>query len=205
MLEQLKCTNSFALVTAHHQDDRIETLIINLIRGTGRLGLSSLKETESIKRPFLAASKRELTDYAFQHNLSWREDSTNLDQRYLRNYIRLNVIPKLSDTDKTKLVAFMDSQLVLNQEIDLQLAKFFTADEKQKLRKQVILSLPYNESKELIASWLRLNNLLNFDHRTIERLTLAAKTKRTGTRLDVYNRTEMLIDKDFLALSTMER
>src|ERR1039458_1834138 len=59
-----------AIVTAHHQDDVIETAILNLYRGTGRRGLSSLGSTDLIKRPLLAISKQELIDYAKSRNLT---------------------------------------------------------------------------------------------------------------------------------------
>lgn len=194
-----------AIITAHHQDDRIETLFINLIRGTGRKGLSALKETEEIKRPFLSLSKNELKSYALQHNLSWVEDSTNTEERYLRNYIRLRVLPRMSEEDKNLLHELMDRQEYINKELDELLFKFITKNDIHLLSRKTINGLPFNESKELVASWLRANNLLNFDHKTIERLTLAAKTKRPGTKLDVYNQARVTINKEFLALDTVER
>src|SRR6476469_10942255 len=70
-------TGSDALVTAHHENDVLETAIINLLRGTGRKGLSSLTNGEGIIRPLLDVPKSEIIDYAKRHGLQWREDSTN--------------------------------------------------------------------------------------------------------------------------------
>lgn len=194
-----------AIITGHHLDDRLETLVINLIRGTGRLGVGSINETETIKRPLLKLNRVELISYAHQHNLSWREDSTNQDNYYLRNYIRLKVIPRLSEQDKQSFVKLMDQQTDINHEIDQLIGLWLKAQYPEKLNKALINRLSYNESKELIASWLRYNNLVNFDRKTIERLTLGAKTKPSGTKLDVYNFYQVTINKEYLALNTIER
>jgi tRNA(Ile)-lysidine synthase len=68
-----------AIITAHHEDDLIETAIINLIRGTSRKGMSSLSSREGIIRPLLTYPKAELIKYAKSSKLVWREDSTNSD------------------------------------------------------------------------------------------------------------------------------
>jgi len=194
-----------AILTAHHLDDRLETVIINLIRGTGRLGLSSIRETETIKRPFLSLTKDDLKSYLHQHNLSWREDSTNKEERYLRNYIRLKIMPRISKDDKLKLIKFMDKQVDINDQINQLIDGWLNVQQPNELSKKLINNLPYNESKELIASWLRYNNLVNFNSRTIERLTLGAKTKYPGTKLDIYDYNQVVIGKDYLALNTIER
>jgi tRNA(Ile)-lysidine synthetase-like protein len=77
------------VVTAHHVDDRLETMLLNQQRGAGWLGLSPLWETETIKRPLLEVTKQELEQYARRYSLDWREDVTNLDSAYTpRNRIR---------------------------------------------------------------------------------------------------------------------
>ena len=81
------------IVTAHHLDDRIETLLLNLERGTGRYGLAPFNS--SVIRPLRYVAKQDLVNYAKQKQLIWREDQTNSDTRYRRNYIRHKVIPKL--------------------------------------------------------------------------------------------------------------
>ena len=77
-----------SIVTAHHQDDRIETAIINLLRGTGNRGLSALRSHPHLLRPFLHVPKKELVAYANSQNIRWCEDSTNSDEKYLRNKVR---------------------------------------------------------------------------------------------------------------------
>ena len=84
------------IVTAHHQDDQIETFFLHLFRSSGLAGLAGMHELRGgILRPFLHISKAEIIDYAHSHGISWREDKSNSDRKYLRNAIRLDMIPTL--------------------------------------------------------------------------------------------------------------
>ena len=86
------------LVTAHQADDNLETFIINLSRGTGIKGLRGIpSKTAKISRPLLIFSKSQIEQFAEIKNISWREDQSNLETRYLRNKIRYGVIPKLKE------------------------------------------------------------------------------------------------------------
>lgn len=112
-----------AIVTAHHQDDVVETMIINLTRGTGWRGLASLRETKQIRRPLLSISKIEIVTYAIDHALSWREDSTNDDVRYLRNYIRHGIVPRLNPEMVQQLADLYQDQCRLRDEIETEAAR----------------------------------------------------------------------------------
>jgi tRNA(Ile)-lysidine synthase len=84
------------IVTAHHQDDQIETFFLHLFRNSGLAGLAGMHEMrEGILRPFLHISKAEIIEYAQIHGIRWREDKSNADPKYLRNAIRLDMIPTL--------------------------------------------------------------------------------------------------------------
>ena len=94
--ELLAKENFDAIAIAHNRDDRIETLLINLARGTGIHGLTSIKPVNgNIIRPLLFASRNEIEVYAKAHNVLFREDSSNATDKYARNYIRHHVIPGL--------------------------------------------------------------------------------------------------------------
>lgn len=85
-----------AVAIAHHADDSIETFFINLMRGTGLKGLTGIHKVNGrIIRPLLFASRREILDYAVAHRIPYREDSSNRSTKYLRNKIRLGIIPLL--------------------------------------------------------------------------------------------------------------
>ncbi len=194
-----------AILTAHHQDDRLETLVINLIRGTGRHGVSSIGISKDIKRPLLNVSRKELEAYASAHTLVWREDPTNDSDQYLRNYIRHHILPKISDSDKADLVQLMNRQVELNAQIDSLAMRFIDQKDLSKLSLKALNQLSYKESRDLVSVWLRRNELFSFNRTTIERLTVAAKTKRAGTLINVYGKTNVKVGKDFLALYNTER
>ena len=106
-----------AIVTAHHSDDIIETIIINIVRGTGWKGLSSLRESDEIKRPLLDSSKDQIEEYAKKHKLNWVEDETNSDEKYLRNHIRRNVLADIDQSKKQQFLDLYNDQLKLHKQI----------------------------------------------------------------------------------------
>ena len=84
------------IVIAHHSDDAIETFFINLLRGTGLAGLHGINaEHGNVIRPLLCFSRQEIEDYAKEHKLKWREDSSNASDKYERNKIRHHLLPEL--------------------------------------------------------------------------------------------------------------
>lgn len=84
------------LATAHHQNDMVETVLLNLVRGTGIAGLHGIKAKQGqIIRPMLFASREEIEQYAQEKGLKWREDSSNKENKYYRNRLRNEVIPVL--------------------------------------------------------------------------------------------------------------
>ncbi len=81
---------------AHHADDSIETFFINLFRGTGLKGLTGISIVNGrVIRPLLFATRRDILDYAAANHINFREDSSNRSTKYLRNKIRLGLIPRL--------------------------------------------------------------------------------------------------------------
>jgi tRNA(Ile)-lysidine synthase len=87
------------LCTAHHLDDNLETLLINLGRGSGLAGLAGIpvRTDFPLVRPFLCVSRREIEDYARHHRVDWREDASNQSDDYLRNRIRHHLVPVLRE------------------------------------------------------------------------------------------------------------
>jgi tRNA(Ile)-lysidine synthase len=82
------------LLTAHHLDDNIETMLMNLFKGTGISGLRGmLPKQGKIVRPLLFAKKDELLAFARENDLKWVEDSSNESDKYSRNYIRHQLVP----------------------------------------------------------------------------------------------------------------
>lgn len=90
------------LLTAHHQNDQAETLLIQLLRGSGGAGLAAMPMMTGFSkgnhmRPLLNVSREQLEDYADEHQLSFVEDGSNADLRYDRNYLRHQILPQIED------------------------------------------------------------------------------------------------------------
>ncbi len=86
------------IATAHHLDDAIETMLINLVRGTGIAGLQGIPvQNQHIIRPLLFASRHEIEDFVRQTIIPYREDASNQETKYLRNKIRHHILPVLSE------------------------------------------------------------------------------------------------------------
>ncbi len=175
------------IITAHHLDDVIETAVLNLMRGTGRKGLSSLKTTNGIIRPLAHVPKSRLRAYAEANGLTWHEDSTNSNQDYKRNYVRHSIIPKVkakSPQDYHKLVALLRRQREINHAIDVQLETLLhTQPSRRALRRRDVASLPYRVATELVAEWLRANGKRQLSRWLVERLTVAIRTAQPNTEL----------------------
>jgi tRNA(Ile)-lysidine synthase len=92
------------IATAHHQDDVLETILINLVRGTGLTGLRGIPIRQGrIIRPLWFADRETLGDYAQKKKLVWREDSSNVSDKYRRNRLRHQVIPILKEMNPSLL------------------------------------------------------------------------------------------------------
>jgi tRNA(Ile)-lysidine synthase len=97
--EQIRRENGFDVIAiAHNLNDNIETLLINLTRGTGLAGMTGIRPLSGkIIRPLLFASRNRISDFQAQHNIVYREDRSNADTKYVRNKIRHLVIPVLKE------------------------------------------------------------------------------------------------------------
>lgn len=195
-------TNARTIITAHHQDDLLETAIINILRGTGRKGLTSLNSHHDIERPLLQLPKNDILTYAKDQRLVWREDSTNQDLNYLRNYIRHKILPRLSAKDRQRLYGHINDLKSINFQIDEALVNqlhFQTAA--GTLGRIWFNHLPHNVAREVMAAWLRAHDIRNFDSRMLERLVIAAKTAEPGKVFPIVNERDMKIHTDNLALT----
>lgn len=97
--EEIREKNSYdSIAVAHNLNDNIETLMINLVRGTGLSGMSGMKPISNrIIRPLLFASRQDILSFQNEHNIIFREDKSNADTKYIRNRIRHLVIPVLKE------------------------------------------------------------------------------------------------------------
>lgn len=94
--ETFKVKRDFRIILGQHADDQVETFFLNIARGSGIMGLSCmLPEHNHYLRPLLPFSKEEILAYAKKNKIKWREDSSNLSNKYSRNKLRNVILPEL--------------------------------------------------------------------------------------------------------------
>lgn len=144
--ELMKIHKFSYLLTAHHLDDVIETIFLNQLRGTGINGLTGIPlKSHSIVRPLLPFTKQEILQYAKDNHLSYREDCSNQEDKYQRNYLRHYIIPEfqklqpqLHSVIQKNIQNLEEARIFIHQQVNqiLQSAKkeekgFFKLDLKQ--------------------------------------------------------------------------
>jgi len=195
-----------AVITAHHQDDLLETIILNLLRGTGSRGLSSLKSTEFVRRPLLHLPKQALRAYSLDQGLLWREDSTNTSETYLRNYIRKRILPRFAEENRQQLLEIGRRAATLNEKIDANIANYLHMQPaRTELTRSDFIGLPHNVAREVLAGWLRANTSAELSKQMLERLIASAKTARSGSQTDVDANYWLHVYPTKLALKMRER
>ncbi len=98
------------IATAHHMDDIVETMILNLARGTGLAGLHGIFPIrKNVYRPLLFTNANEIEQYLRDNNYGWREDASNKETKYKRNLVRHKILPVLEELNPSFRKAFSDS------------------------------------------------------------------------------------------------
>lgn len=190
------------IITAHHQDDLVETSILNLARGSGRIGLVPFSSQTPL-RPLKYVSRAEIIEYATNENLEWREDITNLDISNPRNFVRhelfrkasadwtknyIEAIQKLDDLN-TQISMLVDSMLINSKNgVSISRADFMT------------LSLV--ECAELImAAAKKLDPAVELDQRLVHELVLFGKTAKPGRKRPIRSTIVMNINRKTLDIT----
>lgn len=111
-LEDIRKQNGYSFIaTAHHANDNAETLLMHLFKGTGISGLHGIPLVNgNIIRPILFAPKNEITAYAQVHNIPYRDDASNASDKYLRNQVRLNILPEI-EKSFPNIIANLDNSI----------------------------------------------------------------------------------------------
>lgn len=177
-----------AIMTAHHADDVIETIALNLQRGTGWRGLSVL-DRSSVVRPLLSRTKQELYDYALQHRLEWVEDSTNAEAIYTRNRLRRRIARSLLPEQRDGVMGLWRRQRELKRAIDRELAPFLMPSGEY-VRYTFTMMDDVAAHEVLRAVIMRAGGVSPLRTQA-ERALLAIKTARPGSFYDVGDGTRL--------------
>ena len=178
------------VVTAHHEDDLIGSVAINLIRGTGWRGLNVMSRAQ-LSRPLLGWTKRQIYNYALRSKLEWVEDESNTSSRYLRNQLRAKVINLPAETRK-KLRQLRYSQKQLAHEIDTSSAAII---EQVGGSRYFYTMIDEQVGIELLRSDLAKRSSVRPTYITAQRALTAIKTARHAAVHEISGRLRLRFDK----------
>jgi tRNA(Ile)-lysidine synthase len=120
--------------TAHNADDNAETLLYNIIRGTSATGIQAIPyKRDCFVRPLLAVSRKEIEEYAKENSISYVDDSTNSSDKYIRNFIRHNIVPLCKQLNPSFLSAV--TRLTDSAKADERLISSFRSDNRRRIKK----------------------------------------------------------------------
>jgi tRNA(Ile)-lysidine synthase len=187
------------ILTAHHLNDSLETFLINFTRGTGLEGLTGIpQKNDAVVRPLLPFSRSEIEKYAFKNKMAWREDSSNLKEKYQRNKFRHSVIPILEEQNKNLLQSFQNTleylkqaQSMVNDASKLVYGKVVTEEDTVKINLPKLVAYP--NYKAYLHHWLVQFGFTAWDD--IYKLVTAQSGKQVLSENFI-----LLKDRDYLIL-----
>jgi len=196
--KELMTQNGYAcLLTAHHLDDAVETFLINLNRGTGLGGLIGIPSGGDLIRPLLAFSKTEIKEYAKINQLAYREDRSNAETTYLRNWFRHQILspwkeenPEFLNRMKNTFDHLKEAEGFLRSELMALCRKYEEQLEEGFFEFQEILQHPH---PKMLLQHLLLSKSFSWD--TIDQLFQAMQDKKVGKRFDSPEG-ELLLDRE---------
>ncbi len=171
------------LVTAHHADDQLETLLLRLVRGSGLRGLAgirsiSTRSTQEVCRPLLSTTRMQIESYAREYHLHWVEDPSNQTEQFDRNFIRHQVVPQLKarwsnvlDRVQTSAQHLQEEAFAFDYLLNQQL------NERQEGEKLKISDTPIEVESRILQVWL---NQWGIEAPKTRILTLIAQMKEAG-------------------------
>ena len=178
------------IVTAHHLDDQVETILFRIFRGTGIKGIKGINQFSTIDgvnffRPFLDIKKHDLKEYALKNNIPWVEDDSNEESNFSRNKIRNLILPSIRETwssiDKAIIKLSKDadkSKQILDEIAQDDYSSTFSTHSLIKLARINALSKPRKEN--LIYYWLININGLKANFAQIDQIYTYLDREQVG-------------------------
>jgi tRNA(Ile)-lysidine synthase len=205
--EEIKSNFNYGrIAVAHHQSDAMETAILNLVRGTGVAGLHGIKAyRDGIIRPLMCFNSAMIEEMAIENDFQYVEDSSNESNKYMRNKIRLDIIPEmkklnpsLEETFRKNIEYFADLDYFLNTEIESLRNRLFNhQDNHIEIKIEDIKSL--NPNKFLLFELLKP---FNFNSTTIE--NILANLDGISGKIFLSETHQILLDREILLLTTKQ-
>ena len=206
--ELRKETKANVIAVAHHRDDSVETFLLNLIRGTGINGLKGIQAKNGhIVRPLLETSRENILNYLDHLQQNYVTDSTNLQDEYMRNKIRLNLLPMMKEMNPSIMESIQDTAEKLAEA-----ANIYNQNRKEILETSIQTTsdgymLPIRTILEdtapqsLLHEWL---SPVGFNSSQIKDIHQSLKNEQSG-KLFISNKWELLRDRNFLILQPKQK
>jgi tRNA(Ile)-lysidine synthase len=177
------------VLTAHHLDDRVETILLKLIRGSSIDGISGFKQWDGkIFRPLLNFRKKELLEYAEKRNINWFEDPSNSKNEYLRNWLRNDWLPSLEAKDPSFVLNLSRSLIkIVNQSIENDNFKsdFQLNTSSKSIERSWFLSLNKSERQRCLALILRQNSIYDFTSGQIDEIIKRIENNQREIKFEI--------------------
>jgi tRNA(Ile)-lysidine synthase len=195
--EKLLTSKTDLVVLAHHEDDQAETFLLQLIRGAGVKGLSSMAhfdDSRRLWRPLLNASRTDIERYAKKHKLSWIEDESNQNTDFDRNFIRSKVLPILKNrfSHVIKVISrssahLAEAQNLLDDLAQIDLKKHLKSNNyKHKLIVKTLDKLSNARAKNVLRYWLEINAQLMPSKDLLDELLRQVLTAKKDATIKIY-------------------
>ena len=201
--ELRKETGAAVIAVAHHRDDSVETFLLNLIRGTGINGLKGIQaKNGNIVRPLLETSREDILGYLNFLKQDYVTDSTNLQDEYMRNKIRLNLLPMMREMNPSIMESIQETAGRMSE-----VANIYNQNRENKLKESIQETeagyiLPIQTVLNDVAPVSLLHEWLSpmgFTPSQIKDIHLCLKHYQSGKRF-ISNEWELLRDRENLIL-----
>ena len=201
------------LLTAHHQDDQLETLLLRLFRGSGVMGLASMRAVRQFgrglhARPLLLHSRTRLIDYAKHNNLVWIDDPSNADKRLDRNFVRHEVLPVIKNrwpsvaSPVTRTIQVFSETQQLLDDVAQQDLQGCSTQKPDVLAIDRLKKLSTPRQKNLVRYWSRTLNLPSPDSRQMSHIVVEVIQARHDSKARVrWKGAELLRYGNYIQLS----
>ena len=196
--------NAKYIAIAHHANDDIETFFINLVRGSGLKGLLGIKaKTDSIVRPLMAVSRAEIEQFLKKNDISFREDSSNTSLKYLRNKIRHELIPLLTEMNPSIQKTISDEIKILEGVAEVYYKQIERIKKEMIQNEEAIIQLKISDLLALKPINNYLYELLKpYGFSTIDRIVESLKGQ-SGKQF--FSSThKLLVDREFIFISELD-
>ena len=199
------------ILTAHHADDQVETILMKIMNSSGFDGLQGLRKLrQNIIRPMYNISKSEISDYASLNNVKYIDDPTNYDNTFTRNFLRMNVIPELKKIKNDIHIPFNNFTDRIDEVHDLiafNVQNFCNSDSYRvndnniEINKSDFYNLPFLVQLKIISNQCidTKNSFSKTDVREIKdllRKNLTGSSKRVNDKTILIDRNSLIIYKN---------